>query len=103
MKPTGISGIKYLKDRINELAMNHKSKNIRDLHKGINEFKKGYQCRSKLVKDEIGDLLADPRNILNRWKNYLSQLLNVYRVIDVRQIEIHKAVPFGPDSSPSEV
>jgi hypothetical protein len=26
----------YLKDRINELAMNSKNKNIRDLYKGIN-------------------------------------------------------------------
>jgi hypothetical protein len=31
----------YLKDEINELATNSK-KNIRDLYRGINEFKKGY-------------------------------------------------------------
>jgi hypothetical protein len=37
------------------------------------------------VKDENADLLADPHNILNRWKNYFSQLLNVHRVSDVRQ------------------
>jgi hypothetical protein len=41
----------------------------------------GYQPRSKLVKDENGDLLADSHNILSRWKNYFSQLLNVHRVI----------------------
>jgi hypothetical protein len=29
------------------------------------------------VKDENGDLLADSHNILNTWKNYFSQLLNV--------------------------
>jgi hypothetical protein len=28
------------------------------------------------VKDENGDLLEDFLNILNRWKNYFSQLLN---------------------------
>jgi hypothetical protein len=32
-----------LKDRSNELATNGKNKNIRDLHRGINEFKRGYQ------------------------------------------------------------
>jgi hypothetical protein len=37
------------------------------------------------VKDESDDLLADSHNILNRWKNYYSQLLNVHRVSDVRQ------------------
>jgi hypothetical protein len=30
----------YLKDKINELAMNSKNKNIRDLYRGINGFKR---------------------------------------------------------------
>jgi hypothetical protein len=42
------------------------------------------------VKDENGNVLADSHNILNRWKNY-SQLLNVHRISDFRQIEIHTA------------
>jgi hypothetical protein len=54
------------------------------------------------VNGENGDLLADSHNILNRWKNYF-QLLNVHRVSDVRQIEIHTAEPLVPDSSPFEV
>jgi hypothetical protein len=62
----------YLKDKISELESNIKDKNIRDLYSVINEFKKGYQPRTNLVKDERGDLLADPHKILNRWKNCLS-------------------------------
>jgi hypothetical protein len=31
----------HLKDKINERASNIKNKNIRDLHRGINKFKKG--------------------------------------------------------------
>jgi hypothetical protein len=87
----------YLKDKINELATNKKNKNIRDLYRGVNLFKRGYQPRSNLVKDKNGDLLADS-HILNRWKNYFSQLLNVHRVSDIKQIELHRAEP-----SPSEV
>jgi hypothetical protein len=30
--------------------MNRKNKNIRDLYRGMNEFKKGYQPTSNLVK-----------------------------------------------------
>jgi prefoldin subunit 5 len=30
----------YLKDRINELETNSKNKNIRELYRGINEFKR---------------------------------------------------------------
>jgi len=42
---------------------------MRDLHTGINEFKKGYQPRTNIVKVENSDLLADSHNILSRWKN----------------------------------
>jgi hypothetical protein len=60
----------YLKDKIKELATDSKNKDIRDLFRGINEFKRGYQPRNNFVEDENGDLLADSHNILNRWKNY---------------------------------
>jgi hypothetical protein len=62
-----------------------------------------YQSRSNLVKDENGDLLADSHNILNRWK-YFSQLFNVHRGNDVRQIEIYRAEQLIPEHSrPFEV
>jgi hypothetical protein len=32
--------------------MNSTNKNIRVLKRGINEFKRGYQARSNLMKDE---------------------------------------------------
>jgi hypothetical protein len=72
-----------MKDKFNELPTNSKNENIRDLYGGINYFKRGYHPRSNSVKDENGDLLADSHNILNRWKNYFSQLLNVYRASDI--------------------
>jgi hypothetical protein len=51
------------------------------------------------VKDENGELLADFHNILNRWKNNFSQLLNMHNVSDVKQIEVHTAEPLVPGSS----
>jgi hypothetical protein len=51
------------------------------------------------VKDENGDLLEDSNTILNRRNNCFSQSLNVHRVSDVRQIEIHIAEPLVPDPS----
>jgi hypothetical protein len=92
----------YLKDKINELESNTKNKNIRDMHRGINEFKKCYQPRTNLVKDERGDLLADPHKILNMRKNYFCQLLNVHGTGGVRQTEIHTAEPFVPEPIASE-
>jgi hypothetical protein len=93
----------YLKDKINELESNSNNKNIRDLYRSINEFKKGYQRRTNLVKDEKGNLLADPQKIVNRWMNYFCQLLNVQRVGGIRQTEIQTVEPFVPEPSISEV
>jgi hypothetical protein len=70
----------YLKGKIDELAMNSKNNNFRDMYKGINYLNRSHQPRSYLEKDENGDLLADFHSILNRWKNYFSQLLKVHRV-----------------------
>jgi hypothetical protein len=75
------------------------NKDIKDLYRGINECNRGYQPRNNLVKDENGDLLADSHNILNRWKNYFSQLLNVHNVSDIRQIEVHMAETLVPGHS----
>jgi hypothetical protein len=105
MKPACISGIKTgnTSKTIDELATNSKNKNIRDQYRGINDFERAYQPGSNIVKDENHDLLSDSHNILNRWKNYFCQLLNVHRVSDVRQLEIHTAKPLVRDPSPVEV
>jgi hypothetical protein len=60
----------YLKDKINELATNSKNENIRDLYRGRDDFKRGCQPKSKLVKDENGDLHEDSHKNFKRWKNY---------------------------------
>ena len=50
----------YLKAKIEELDTYCKVNNVRDLYRGINDFKKGYQPRTIIVKDDKGDLVADP-------------------------------------------
>jgi hypothetical protein len=51
----------HLKGKINELESDSKNKNMRDMYRGINEFKKGYQPMNMLTKDLTGDLHADPQ------------------------------------------
>jgi hypothetical protein len=48
---------------MNELAINNKIKNLRDLYRGVNAFNEGYQPSHNLVKDDNGDLIADSHNI----------------------------------------
>jgi hypothetical protein len=51
-----------------------KIKIIRDFYRGISNFRKGYQPRTNIVKDEKGDLVRDSQNILARWRNHVFQL-----------------------------
>jgi hypothetical protein len=93
----------HLKGKINEFETNNTNKNIRDLYRGINEFKKGYQPRINIIKDENGNLIADPQSVLNRWKNFFNQVLNEHGVHNVRQKGIHIAEPLIPGRSLVEV
>jgi hypothetical protein len=55
------------------------------------------------LSGQNGDLLADFHNILHRWKNYFSQLLNVHNISVVRQTELHMAEPLVPGPNCLEV
>ena len=92
-----------MRAKIEELETNSKIQNIRDLYRGINDFKKRYQPRCNIVKDEKGDLFADSHAIVARWRNYFSQLFNVHGVKAVGQAEIHTAELLVPEPSASEV
>ena len=94
----------YMRAKIEELETNSKMKNIRNLYRGINDFKNGYQPRCTVVKDEKGDLVADSYSIVAGWRNYFSQLFNVHGVKDVGQAEIHTAAePLAPEPSACDV
>jgi hypothetical protein len=67
--------------------------------RGINDFKKGYQPRTIIVKDEKGDSIPDSHSIMVRWRNYFSQILKEHGVSDVRQTEIHTVEPLVPEPS----
>ena len=87
----------YLKGKLSEIETYSKNKNIRDLQKGIKDFKKGYQARVNVIKNENAEFLSDSNSILNRWENYFSQLLNVHEGNDVGDIQMQTAGPLIPE------
>jgi hypothetical protein len=89
----------YRKENINEHETNSTNKNITGLYRGINEFKKGYKLRNNIIKDDNDDLLGDFHSVLNRWKNYFCQLLNVHGINYVRQTEMHADETLEPEPS----
>jgi hypothetical protein len=52
---------------------------------------KVYEPRTNLVRDKNDNLLADCHNILKRFNNYFSQLLNIHKISDVMQMKVHTA------------
>jgi hypothetical protein len=53
----------YLEAKLEEFETNSEVKSIRDLYRGISDFKKSYQHRSNMVKDEKVDLVTDSHSI----------------------------------------
>ena len=88
--------------KIEELETKSKIKNIRDIYRGINDFRKGSQPRCNMFTDEKVDLVADSHRIAARWRNYFSQLFNAHGLKDVGQVEIPTADPLVPEPSASE-
>ena len=78
-------------------------KNIRDIYRGVNDFKKGYQTTTNLAKNEKDDLVVESYSILARWRKYFSQLLNVHEVNCVKHTDIHTAEPLMPEPGDSEL
>jgi hypothetical protein len=40
-----------------------------------------------------------PKSVLNKWKSYLCQLLNMYNVNVIKQTEMYTADPLVPERS----
>jgi len=87
---------------LTNLKNNCKTKNIRDLYSGNNEFKKGYQPITNIINDEKGDFVTDSHSILARWKSHFNRLLNVHEVPDIKQTETHTAGQLVPEPNAFE-
>jgi hypothetical protein len=48
---------------MNDVETSSKNESFRDLYRDVNEFNKGYQPRTNLLKFENGDLLSGSHNI----------------------------------------
>jgi len=63
------------------MNLNQEDQKYQRLLNGKNVFKKGYQSRTTIVKNEKGDFVTDSHSILARWRKHFSQLLNVHRLM----------------------
>ena len=63
-------------EKVSKLEENSKNKNIREIYKESNEFRKGCQPRAYVIKKHDGTIVADATSILSRWEQFFSNLLN---------------------------
>jgi len=63
--------MEYLNAKIEDLETNGMLQYIRDLYRGIIDFRKSYRPRTNTVKDEKCDLVTDSHSVLARWRNCL--------------------------------
>ena len=66
-----------MKAKVNKLVENTKYQNIREMYKGINEFKMDYQTRAFAIKKHDDTIVADTTSILSKWEQFFSNVLNV--------------------------
>jgi len=92
----------YLTQKIQEIEENGKTNNTRDLYKGVNSLRKGYQPRLGMIRNERGDPRADSTKIIDAWKNYFD-LLNVQKGEPTEEFEIYTAEPWIAEPSEIEV
>jgi hypothetical protein len=65
VSPVDFSGTtRKLNAQLDELESNSKIRNTRDLNRGINNYKKVYQPRTNILKDENCDLVTDCHSIM---------------------------------------
>ena len=67
----------YLAAKIDELENNSKIKISETCIRAPMIFKKGYQPRTNIVRDEKHDLVTNSHSILARWRNHTFQLCHV--------------------------
>ena len=82
---------------------NSKNKNIREMYKGINEFMKGYQPHTYVIKTDDGTIVADTASISSRWEQFFGNLLNVNQSSSPEGSEIYTVEPDIPEPSLVEV
>jgi len=69
--------MEYLQAKVTNLKLTV-TQRISHLYRGINDFKKGYQPRTNVIKDDKSDVVTGYHSIFAKWRNHFSHILNVH-------------------------
>jgi hypothetical protein len=72
----------------------------RKYYESIRNIKRGFQLRTNMCQDKLGNLVAGDAEVLNRWKECFEEYVNYYNVI--RNLEASGNIHYGPELEISE-
>ena len=61
---------------LDEIDKSMNEGHITKAYKGLSALKKGYQARAKMIRDINGNIIPGESEVMERWKQYFSDLLN---------------------------
>ncbi|KAJ8921261.1 hypothetical protein NQ315_013733 [Exocentrus adspersus] len=67
---------KHYEKVLEQIEENYTKNDIRNLHQGVKNERRGYQPKPVFYKDKDGKIIAGDDEVLERWKEYFKQLLN---------------------------
>ncbi|KAI5715018.1 hypothetical protein M8J77_009060 [Diaphorina citri] len=67
----------YVKKSLEKAEEDRTKNNTKDFYRTVRFFKNGYRPRTSGVKDRDGNTTNEPEKVLNIWKEYFEDLLNV--------------------------
>ena len=65
-----------LNNELDDIDNNRKNKRIKQHFQGIKKVRKGYQARSSMIKDGMGNLLTEEEKVMIQWQTHFEELLN---------------------------
>ena len=73
------------------------------MYNSINEYKKGYQPNTYVIKKDYSTIVADTNTMLSRWEQFCSNLLNVNQSTRFEGSEVYSVEPDITESTLLEV
>lgn len=85
-----------LEREITQLEENHRNQNVREMYKQVKNVKKGFEPRIQCIEDENKTMLHSEEQILVRWKQYFSQLLNSTNFVNTQEDDLNDNIIIEP-------
>lgn len=90
-------------ENLNLMEVDGQNNNIRSFYQRVKKSKKVFTSKTETIKNTDGKTLFNKEEILNRWKEYFSNLLNVENNNTIEEVVTDTAEIYIPEPTQEEV